>query len=257
MRAPKQTKNGHKPSFPAGLIGFALGDVHGRADLLRRMLDQITALCAREPNAQPVIVFAGDYIDRGPQSREVIELLLSERLDGFQPHFLLGNHEQLMLDFLDDPQRGRRWLDFGGANTMLSYGVRPPPISATPEELEDAGAALRARIPAHHHAFFRGLERYVELGDYLFVHAGVDPSKPLTEQTDADLLWIRDRFIKHRKPMSHRVVHGHTPVRAACLEGSRIAIDTGAFATGLLSAVRLEGSEVSFLSTRAAGVLSV
>src|SRR5688572_14335329 len=139
MRATKQSKMAH--SFPAGCVGFAIGDVHGRADLLARMLDQIEHQCVRDAIAHPILIFVGDYIDRGPQSSAVLELLLSPRLRHVECRFLMGNHEQLMLDFLKDPHRGRRWLDFGGANTLLSAGVRPPPVSATAEELELACAA--------------------------------------------------------------------------------------------------------------------
>jgi serine/threonine protein phosphatase 1 len=226
-----------------------VGDIHGRADLLDDMLTRLER-DARGANDAPVVVFVGDYIDRGPDSRKVLDLLLSGRPYGFERRFLMGNHEQLLLDAFDDPARARRWLNHGGFTTMHSYGVHPPPMGSAPAAFANTLSRLRDRMPNEHHAFLLGLERYVEIGDYLFVHAGIDPAKPLEEQTDADLYWIRDRFLECRKPLSHRIVHGHTPVRAPTLEASRLAIDTGAYATGTLTAARIEGTSVSFLAAR-------
>ncbi|HVZ98879.1 MAG TPA: metallophosphoesterase family protein [Caulobacterales bacterium] len=242
------------PAFPAGRLGFAVGDVHGRADLLEKLLRDLEQLAEGEASDTPMVVFAGDYIDRGPDSKDVLDLLLAGRPFGFERRFLKGNHEQLMLDFCRNPVRARTWLAHGGANTLASYGVRPPPPGANnPAAIADAGEALRDRMPKAHARFLAELERYVEAGDYLFVHAGIDPAKPLKDQTDSDLFWIRDRFLQNTKPTSHCVVHGHTPVRAPTIEGSRIAIDTGAYATGVLTAARLEGTSVSFLTARTAG----
>lgn len=254
MRVSK-SKRKRPAVFPDGRLGFAVGDVHGRADLLERLLSDLERLADSEAREKPMVVFAGDYIDRGPDSRDVLDLLLEGRPYGFERRFLKGNHEQLMLDFCVNPVRTRSWLSYGGANTLASYGVRPPPASASnPAIYADALQALREGMPKAHADFLNNnLERYVEAGDYLFVHAGIDPAKPLKDQADSDLYWIRDRFLQHSKPLSHCVVHGHTPVRAPTLEGSRIAIDTGAYATGVLTAARLEGTSVSFLTARTAG----
>ncbi|MEJ0058323.1 MAG: metallophosphoesterase [Terricaulis sp.] len=248
MRASRAAKS-KPPTFQEGRLGYAVGDIHGRADLLENLFTQMEQDSAHS-NETPLVVFAGDYIDRGPDSRKVIDLLLSGRPYGFERRFLMGNHERMLLDCYDEPAKARRWLNHGGFNTMRSYGVRPPSMGAAAEVLVEALGLLRDRMSAEHQAFLRRLERYVEAGDYLFVHAGVDPSKPLAQQTDADLFWIRKGFLDCGRQLSHRVVHGHTPVRAAGLEGSRLAIDTGAYATGVLTAARLEGAGVSFLTAR-------
>jgi serine/threonine protein phosphatase 1 len=234
--------------FPAGRIGFAVGDIHGRADLLDRLLTQIEANGAGA-NERPTLVFAGDYIDRGRDSRAVLDILTSARACAFERRFLLGNHEQMLLDFLAHPASGRRWLQMGGMDTIASYGVRPPRPFAGDRELEDAACALRDAMPVSHLDFLQGLERFVEIGDCLFVHAGIDPKKPLKAQSDRDLLWIREPFLTYERRMSHRVVHGHTPVRTPSVSPERIAIDTGAYATGVLTAARLEGAGATFLTT--------
>lgn len=245
-RTTRRFDEGRTPVFPGGRVAFAIGDVHGRADLMERMLAalELKAAYFREP---PIVIFIGDYIDRGPASRRVIDLLVAGRPYGCERYFLMGNHERMMLDFLIDPLRSRMWLSTGGLNTLISYGVPAAPINDNAAVL-DAHARLCQRLPARHLAFLEGLDRYVEFGDFLFVHAGIDPAKPLAEQTDRDLYWIRDRFLLHRSRLSHIVVHGHTPVATPYLGRSRIAIDTGAYASGTLTAARLHGNRVSFLS---------
>jgi len=240
--------------FVDGRVGFAVGDIHGRADLLAEMLATLEArnLTEQREAGPPVIIFLGDYVDRGPDSAGVIELLLSGRPYGYEVRFLKGNHEQSMLAFLDDPMSNRAWLLQGGSETLMSYGVTPPsPINASEREWLVASEMLRAKLPETHRAFLEGLERYVELGDYAFVHAGVDAARPLAEQTDEDLYWIRAPFIASKRPFSHRVVHGHTPVDRPYADHRRIAVDTGAYASGVLTAARFEGEQVDFISVTA------
>ncbi len=214
------------------------------------MLSQIeTAIAAVAPFSRSIVVFSGDYIDRGRDSRRVIDLLLNWRPPHVERHFLMGNHEQLLLQFLEDPCSGDAWLSLGGAATLASYGVQPPSVRSGSDALHAVCEALHARMPQTHLDFLRSLERYLAIGDFAFVHAGIDPRKTLDRQSDADLFWIRDRFLNHKRPMSHYVVHGHTPVTTPKADGMRISIDSGAYATGLLSAARIEGVEVSFLST--------
>lgn len=259
---------GHKPSpmallrmfersappparFPEGLVGYAVGDIHGRADLLTEMLALLEERAAEERRAggAPVVVFLGDYVDRGPSSPAVIDLLLGGRPAGYRRHFLKGNHEQFMLQFLDAPLENRAWVLQGGAETLVAYGAHPPPsLSATDEDWLDVAATFRARVPEAHIEFLRGLERYVVYGDYAFVHAGVDPARSLEEQTDEDLYWSRDRFIASRRRFSHRVVHGHTPVDRPYADERRVAVDTGAYASGTLTAARFEGADLQFVS---------
>lgn len=237
--------------FPAGRVGFAIGDIHGRADLLSEMLALLEARATEETRGDvaPVLIFLGDYVDRGPDSKGVIDLLLSGRPFGYERRYLKGNHEQSMLAFLDNPMSNRAWLLQGGAETMLSYGVQPPPpVGAEEQDWIGVAQLLRARLPAGHYEFLQSLERYVELGDYAFVHAGIDPVRSLEQQTDDDLFWIRAQFIASKRPFSHRVVHGHTPVEQPYADRRRVAIDTGAYASGTLTAARFEDERVDFLS---------
>jgi serine/threonine protein phosphatase 1 len=237
--------------FPPNRVGFAVGDIHGRSDLLGEMLDLLEARTSAEQRGEsaPVVIFLGDYVDRGPNSALVIEMLLSGRPHGYERRFLKGNHEQYMLAFMDAPLDNRAWVVQGGAETLLAYGVQPlDPRSARDEDWIAVAAALKAAVPQSHIDFMSGLERYVAMGDYAFVHAGIDAGRTLEEQTDDDLFWARDRFIASKRPFSHRVVHGHTPVDRPYADQRRIAVDTGAYASGTLTAARFEGEDVTFLS---------
>lgn len=236
--------------FPAGRVGFAVGDIHGRADLLAGLLALLEArgeLDRREGGA-PIVVFLGDYVDRGPDSAGVINLLLGGAPVGFERRFLKGNHEQSMLAFMAAPMENRAWVLQGGAETLVSYGISPPaPLGASEADWLAAAAALNAKLPPSHLEFLAGLERYVTLGDYAFVHAGVDASRPLEKQTDQDLFWSRKRFLASRRRFSHKLVHGHTPSDRPYVDARRVGIDTGAYASGVLTAARFEGEEVSFM----------
>lgn len=237
--------------FPAGRVGFAIGDIHGRSDLLAEMLAMLEARAAEEvrEGGEPIVIFLGDYVDRGPDSAGVLDLLIQARPRGCERRCLKGNHEQAMLAFMDDPMSNRAWLLQGGAETLMSYGVQPPPpVGAEEQDWIGVAQLLRARIPAEHYDFLTGLERYVELGDYAFVHAGVDAARTLDQQTDEDLFWIRAQFIASKRPFSHRVVHGHTPVDRPYADHRRVAVDTGAYASGTLTAARFEGDQVEFIS---------
>jgi len=237
--------------FLHGRVGYAVGDVHGCVDLLADMMILLEER-AREDRREagpPIVVFLGDYVDRGPDSAAAIELLLSGRPHGYERRYLRGNHEQSMLAFLAEPILNRGWLLQGGAETLLSYGVRPPsPVSASEQELAAAAQMLGEQLPRTHYAFLGGLERYVTFGDYAFVHAGVDDTLPLDRQSDAHLYWSREAFIASKRPFSHRVVHGHTPVAQPFVDERRIGVDTGAYASGTLTAARFEGETVSFLA---------
>lgn len=244
-----------KPPPPAkfleGRVGYAVGDIHGRIDLLGQLcarLEERAAADTRE-NGPPLVIFLGDYVDRGPQSAHVIHFLLESRPLGFERRYLKGNHEESMLGFMQAPLENRAWLMQGGAETLVSYGVTPPsPVGATDADWLAAAEALNKRVPPAHRAFLEGLERYVAFGDYAFVHAGVDARKPLDQQSDADLYWSRERFLRSRRRFSHRVVHGHTPAPEPYVDWRRVGVDTGAYATGVLTAARFEGEDVSFLS---------
>ena len=225
-----------------------------------RLIVEIEQDATNLPNGtRATIVFLGDYIDRGLQSRDVIELLLSDRLGKFETVFLMGNHEEALLKFLDDESFGSQWVRYGGGETLYSYGFQPPNTRGSlgsHEAMADARAAwsklwaaFRERLPPDHLAFYQALKPYHSAGDYFFVHAGLRPDKPMHEQSTRDMLWIRDEFLDDSRHFSHLIVHGHTPAEGVYRDNRRIGLDTGAFLSGKLSAVKLIGEDVTFLTT--------
>lgn len=245
----QQTKPGTAPEVPAGRRIYAVGDIHGRLDLLRRLHLLVAEDAAARPGPLNVLVYLGDYIDRGDASSAVIDLLLDEPVAGFETVHLKGNHEESLLRFLVDIEVGPAWLAYGGAETLLSYGVRPPQPAGRDRELQRAQAELRARLPERHRRFLEGLRLTHEEGDYLFAHAGVRPGVSLARQQEADLLWIRDEFLLSDEDFGKIIVHGHTITARPDVQHNRIGIDTGAFASGTLTALVLEGKTWSFLQT--------
>ena len=227
---------------------YAIGDVHGRADLLRELHRRIVA-DARGADGACAMVHLGDYVDRGPDSRGAIDLLLDEAPASFEHVMLMGNHEAMMLDFLERPESGPQWLWNGGAATLLSYGVSPPAQAGDGAALEEARAALAAALPARHLAFLHALRLSHVEGGYAFVHAGVRPGLPLELQAAEDLLWIRGEFLNSRLDHGHVIVHGHTIGPEVEMRANRIGLDTGAYASGRLSALGLEGDRRWLLST--------
>lgn len=236
------------PLLEADARVYAIGDVHGRADLLERLLDKIEAdISGFEGTAH--LVFLGDYIDRGLQSRQVIEILLSDRLKPFEAYFLKGNHEDALLSFLSDPGFGPKWAAYGGRETLVSYGVRPPRSLSLNSEWEKAHDAFLKAIPNVHQKFLMTLPTSVRIGGYGFAHAGLRPGKTFAEQNDEDLMWIRDEFLGGKSTFDVMVVHGHTPVDQPHSDHRRINVDTGAYFTGRLTAAKLTGTTVEFIAT--------
>ena len=235
--------------LPEGIVVYAVGDVHGRADLLQTLFQKINA-DAEEAGATPHLVMLGDYIDRGFQSRQVIEFLMSEKLSRFETRFLKGNHEEALLRFLEQPEHGPEWANYGGRETLVSYGVRPPRSLTMNDEWRAAHQQFLEKFPSSHLHFMRGLEVSVRLGDYGFVHAGTRPGRAFDAQEEHDLLWIRDEFLNAGGRDDVVVVHGHTPADDAYSDFRRINVDTGAYFSGRLTAVRLERDQISFLKTR-------
>ncbi len=234
---------------PADTLVYAVGDIHGRADLLQRLQDRIAADAAPMPESRRVLIYLGDYIDRGLDSRHVLELLLERTMPGFETVHLAGNHDAWLLAFLEDPAAGPQWLENGGRATLYSYGVGAPTAAAAgPAEMADLRDRLAARLPERHRTFLAGLAYQHVEGDYLFVHAGIRPGVPPEAQDTEDLLWIRDPFLASRADFGATVVHGHSVVSAPEVHDNRIAVDTGAYATGQLTALRLRGSERDFLT---------
>ena len=230
-----------------GQLVYAIGDVHGCYDLLRKLLAQVTEdFVTRARGRRPVLIFSGDYVDRGPDSAKVLDALVWLRRRGeFDLHLLKGNHEEAFLSFIGEPESGADWLRYGGEQTLTSYGVRPP-------DAEDRVGCVDARdelldnMPASHLRLLQRLKLLVSIGDYAFAHAGVRPGVPIEAQTEKDLLWIRREFLDAPGAFPKVIVHGHSwnSDRPEILN-NRIGIDTGAYETGVLTAVCLEDEEVA------------
>jgi serine/threonine protein phosphatase 1 len=238
-----------QPAAPAGARVYVIGDIHGRFDLLRRLRAQIVEDAEGAAVARKVLVYLGDYVDRGDASKQVVELLIDEPLAGFESVFLSGNHEAMMLGFLDDPALGAMWLHNGGDATLFSYGVGIGSGANAEQRMISMQAGLRTRLPDSHLAFLRGLCPYHVEGDYLFVHAGIQPGVPIADQTDQELYWIREAFLYSKADHGYCVVHGHTIVSEPEFRQNRIGIDTGAFFTNTLTCLVLEGTDQRILHT--------
>jgi serine/threonine protein phosphatase 1 len=235
-----------RPRAPAGERVYAVGDLHGRADLLDAMHRLILEDAAARPAARQSVVYLGDYVDRGLDSPQVIDRLLDQPLPGFASVHLLGNHEDTMLRFHDGELAvAASWLHYGGQETLRSYGIE----IGRGTSLETLRQRLVHALPARHLAFLRGLRLQHRAGDYVFVHAGIRPGLALERQRRDDLLWIREPFLGSTADHGVTVVHGHTISDQPERHGQRIGIDTGAYATGRLTALVVEGEEQRFLQT--------
>ena len=234
---------------PEGLRLYAIGDIHGRADLLEELIDRISADMAEGGAERFVVVFLGDYVDRGAHNREVLDRLSQGGVPGAENVFLIGNHEAVMLQFLQDAEIGRDWVRFGGDSTLASYGVRLKRENPTIGELLTAQDGLRENLPPVHLDFLKQLKLTYRAGDYLFVHAGIRPGVPLEQQDGNDLIWIRNRFIDSDDDFGCVVVHGHTPNLEIQSRHNRIGIDTGAYFSGRLTAAVLQNDIRRFLTT--------
>lgn len=225
---------------------YAVGDIHGQLDKLEDIQLAIARDLENRPHPRPVTVYIGDFIDRGPDSRGVIENLAKEKTSGRDARFLLGNHDRYLLGYLDEPDAvmsvsDLHWLSprLGGQETLRSYGV----TSVDPDRPAAAHADFRAAVPPMHVAFLETLDPWQRIGSYLFVHAGIKPGVPLEEQTEDDLLWIRNEFLDSTEDHGMIVVHGHTISDEIQNRGNRIGIDTGAAFGGTLSCLVLEDRE--------------
>jgi serine/threonine protein phosphatase 1 len=241
------------PHVPEGVRLYAIGDIHGRPDLLKSLLELIDLDQKGRSEIPVTLIFLGDYIDRGPDSKGVVDRLTGEFPERFTPLFIKGNHEDLLLSFIRDSDSGLAWLRNGGDATLLSYGVELEAVQDAfwggPEGLAQACERFAAVLPAAHLQFYEALQLFFRFGDYFFTHAGVRPNVPLDQQSEDDMLWIRNEFLSWTQDFGAVVVHGHTPTRFPQDLRNRIALDTYAIRTGKLTAAGFEGSRHWFLST--------
>jgi serine/threonine protein phosphatase 1 len=229
-------------STPPDVRIYAIGDIHGRADLLAETLARIDDDLQRRPISHAIEVYLGDYIDRGPDSKTVIDML-AVRLVENRAVCLRGNHESLMEDFLRDPACLRPWLQVGGMQTLASYGVQPRPGMIETELHRRFWDAF----PRAHELLLQCLRTSFCCGDFLFVHAGIRPAVPIERQDLNDLLWIRHEFLNSARDHGKLVVHGHTSVPHPDIRHNRINIDTGAWRTGTLTCIAIEGMTILVL----------
>ena len=240
-------KKGH-PRGPEGQRAYVVGDIHGRLDLLDKLLEQIHRDIAERPKCKTLLVFVGDLIDRGPSSAQVVERLRTYRHEGVRAVFLLGNHEEVLLRILaGETGLLTKWRWFGGTQCLESYGIDTSKLKLVDETT--AIERIRKAIPAEHVAFIRSFVDTCRFGDYLFVHAGIRPGVPVDQQQQSDLRWIREPFLLDETNHGFVVVHGHTIHLKVDEQPNRIGIDTGAFRTGVLTALAIEGSDRWTLDT--------
>lgn len=235
--------------LPPETIVYAIGDVHGSRELLAAMLAKIEATAKLEhPSNRAHIVMLGDYVDKGDDSKGVIDLLINAQTNlMFDWTFLKGNHEDALLTFLDRPSFGAQWQNYGGGHTLSSYGVRTPTSRDDDDIWETTAQALVAAMPPDHLKFLLSLTISLQVGGYFFVHAGIRPGRRLKDQDEADLLWIRRAFLNSKRSLPAVIVHGHSPDMEPYIDNRRIGVDTGAYATGRLTCVQLWGANVRWL----------
>lgn len=249
---PDQDEGPRTSYAPPGQALYVIGDIHGRADLLHALLRKIAVDAARnESDAEREVIFVGDYIDRGPDSRQAVDLVLSAIAEKrfWAVTVLKGNHEEAMLRFMRDPAYWPIWSQYGARETLLSYGVTPPRMIGDQDEWADLHARFEAAVPPDHWDFFHRLDLSAERGDYLCVHAGVRPNVPLDRQSEDDLLWIRNDFLGKEHVFDKVIVHGHTPGQPF-VGPHRIALDTGAYVTGILTAIKLKDAERTLIQVK-------
>ena len=245
----KQEKNNPTNQYciPHGLRVYAVGDIHGRADLLKDLHHRIIADAARASKSENMVVYLGDYVDRGIEIREVLDTLINGLPDNFHPVYLRGNHEETLLAFLEDSSMLDFWIAIGGQATLMNYRVAVPGNGFGENRATEVRKALIDKLPDKHLTFLNRLQNSFAIGDYFFAHAGVRPGVALSQQKPEDLLWIRDPFMSSTDHFGARIVHGHSIVQRPEILPNRIGLDTGAYATGILSCAVLEKDRVRLL----------
>lgn len=253
LKHPAGRRSPESATIPDHQRIYAVGDIHGRADLLLKMHQAVSEHAAAAHPAENHIIYLGDYVDRGLQVKEVMDILAENPLPEFESVFLKGNHEEILLNFLSDAAVLDDWLPLGGQATLLSYGIVPPGDAVNPGRAEEIRRDFIEAFPKSHIDFLMHTEISYQAGDYLFVHAGLRPGVPLHRQSPMDCLWIREPFLSNRKYLGLRVVHGHHITGHPEILSHRIGVDTGAYATGKLSCVILEAGRVESLMVQAGG----
>ena len=228
------------PSVPEGTRYYVIGDIHGRLDLYDAIIAAVKEDDSKSPPADTRFVLLGDLVDRGPDSAGVIART-REWEQTARVRVLAGNHEEMFLAAFEKPEALRHFLKHGGRETVLSYGLSKKQFAAL--DLDEMFELLPELVPESDREYIAAFKNMIRAGDYVFVHAGIDPSRPLSEQKRSDLLWIRERFLSHEGPLEKVVVHGHTIFDKVIDCGNRIGIDTGAFRSGVLTALVLEGDQ--------------
>jgi serine/threonine protein phosphatase 1 len=236
-------------TVPAGVRLYAIGDIHGRNDLLQSLLGQIETDDKVRGPADTQIIFLGDLVDRGPDSAGVIETAMALRAKGHKVRYLLGNHEEVFLTACRkrDTKTLKFFLKIGGDTTLQSYPITRTEYMAL--DYEELAERLATLVPETHLTFLESFEDQIIIGDYAFVHAGIRPGVPLSEQKRSDMRWIKNEFTDHRGDLEKVIIYGHTIYDDVDERGSRIGVDTGAYASGKLTAIGLEGGERWYLQT--------
>ncbi|MFM5929725.1 MAG: metallophosphoesterase family protein [Novosphingobium sp.] len=228
-----------RAAIPAGQRVYAVGDIHGRLDLMVSLAEAIERDDRKRGPADTTVILLGDLVDRGPDSAGVItaaRMWAEQR----RVRFIAGNHEEMFLESFDSLDTLRHFIKYGGKETLLSYPIDPEAYTAA--AIEELQALMREAVPQADIDFLAGFEDMIRIGDYVFVHAGIHPDLPLTEQRTSQLRWIREPFLSFGGDHGAVVVHGHTITDEAQVLGNRIGIDTGAYQSGRLTALGLEGS---------------
>lgn len=236
---------------PADIRIYAIGDIHGRLDLLDKLHERICADARAAGAPRNLIIYLGDYIDRGLESRGVLDRLAGPPPENFDVVYLKGNHEAMMLDFLEDIGVGPKWMPIGGNATLMSYGVEMRGGGPRSADFETIQEDLLSKLPPDHLTFLRSLPLMHTEGDYQFVHAGVRPGRPLANQTERDLIWIREPFLSSTDWHGKMIVHGHSIEWEPEVFHNRIGIDTAAYASGRLTCLVLSGTERNFIFAEA------
>jgi serine/threonine protein phosphatase 1 len=236
------------PSVPKGIRIYCIGDIHGCHDLLIKLINAIE-LDAQDYPDRVLLIYLGDFIDRGTSSKEVIDFIINYQNNRFESIFIRGNHEQTLLDFFNEDTMDKAWFSFGGMATLASYGVRINKIPTRHEDFLYLQQQLSNLLPVNHYQFLKETRLSYSIGSYFFVHAGINPHQALNDQYAEDLMWIRDEFINYKKPFEKIIVHGHTVTTKPEILPNRIGIDTGAYMSGILSCVVLETNQQRIIHT--------